>query len=302
MATAISRRMANVLGVLTILSWGSLGLLGKEASNLPPLFVLAVCFAGATAIGFGLIKCLRKRSGRKPEISGWEVAIGGAGLFTYHFLYFLAFHHAPALEVTLLNYLWPAFVVVIGNRFFALEAGGRGLVTAGIGFLGVVVLFGADPAKLMDKGNLFGFGLAISGAIIWATYTNLRRLGRGDVLHTVTGICAVAALLAFMFSAAVEEIPVLSATHVWTLIVLTIGPAGGVFFLWDIALKHGNAAALAILGYAAPVVSTALLILTRHAEPSFRVILATVLIALAGVATTRSAKSREGPPGETGGD
>ena len=35
---------ANALGVTAIVAWGSLGLLGKLATSMPPLFVLAVCF------------------------------------------------------------------------------------------------------------------------------------------------------------------------------------------------------------------------------------------------------------------
>lgn len=295
-APPISRRLANALGILTILAWGSLGLLGKEASSLPPFFVLAVCFAGATAIGMALIVAMPQPVGGKPVMSFKEVSIGGAFLFIYHFLYFLAFHHAPAVEVSLLNYLWPAFVIIIGNMFFALGSGIRGFVAAAIGFLGIIVLFGADPVAFVDSGNLFGFGLALAGAVVWATYSNLRRKGQGDVLRTVAAICGMAALLAIGFSAATEKIPTLSAIHLWTLALLTIGPAGGVFFLWDIALKNGDAAWLAVLGYAAPVVSTALLIAAGYADPSIRTVAATALIALGGVASAGSSTSTSDKP------
>jgi len=43
---------------------------------------------------------------------------------------------------------------------------------------------------------------------------------------------------------------------------LGVGPAGGAFFLWDIGVKHGDIRALGALSYAAPVLSTLLLVIS----------------------------------------
>ena len=48
-------------------------------------------------------------------------------------------------------------------------------------------------------------------------------------------------------------------------------------------MRKGNAVMLAVLSYAAPLVSTLLLIVTDFASPSWRIALATVLIMLGGL-------------------
>lgn len=285
-----SPKLANILGIITIVSWGSLGFLGNKAVSLPPLFVLAFCFWGATAIGITIILLRTSRKHNSVSISLSGCIIGGLFLFGYHYLYFLAFHYAPAVEVSLLNYLWPAFVIIIGNMFFSLQSGWQGLLAAGIGFAGIAVLFGSNMESLTQEDNLFGLGLALSGAIVWATYSNLRRSSSGEVLANVTIICAIAALLSTGFSWVSESHQLPSGSQLLTLFLLTIGPAGGAFFLWDYALKNGNAALLAVLGYAAPLISTALLVGTGYADLSMRIVLATVLIAFGGLVTVKIPK------------
>ncbi len=287
MIKKINPKLANALGIVTIISWGSLGLLGSEAASLPPLFVLAFCFWGATLIGLVIVLIRVKSGAPLPSVSLNNAVLGGTFLFGYHYLYFSAFHFAPAIEVSLLNYLWPAFVIIIGNLFFSLKSGIRGVIAALIGFSGIVVLFGSNVAAFSQPDYLFGFALALAGAIVWATYSNLRRNSSGDVVFMVTAICAIAASLATGFSWMLEDQSYPTNTQLVTLILLTIGPAGGAFFLWDVALKHGNAAMLAVFGYAAPLISTGLLIASGLADLSLRIVLATLLIAAGGLFTIK---------------
>ena len=54
--------------------------------------------------------------GRRARDLGKDSAgIGVAGLFGYHFVYFSAIRAAPAVEVSLIAYLWPLFLVVFSS-------------------------------------------------------------------------------------------------------------------------------------------------------------------------------------------
>jgi drug/metabolite transporter (DMT)-like permease len=67
-----------------------------------------------------------------------------------------------------------------------------------------------------------------------------------------------------------------------TIVLLGLGPAGGAFFLWDLGMKRGNAVALAVIAYSAPVLSTILMVLAGFGEASWSVAMAAVLIAAGG--------------------
>ena len=75
----------------------------------------------------------------------------------------------------------------------------------------------------------------------------------------------------------------------WALIVVMgLGPLGAAFFLWDKALKGGDARHIGVLSYLTPLASTTLLVLVTGREPSASIALAAVLIIGAAVVGTRA--------------
>jgi drug/metabolite transporter (DMT)-like permease len=75
----------------------------------------------------------------------------------------------------------------------------------------------------------------------------------------------------------------------WLLLaVMGLGPLGGAFFLWDKALKSGDARQIGILSYLTPLGSTALLMLVSGRPLSWSIGLAAMMIMGAAVLGTRS--------------
>ena len=75
----------------------------------------------------------------------------------------------------------------------------------------------------------------------------------------------------------------------WGLLaVLGLGPLGASFFMWDKALKLGDARHLGILSYITPLASTALLILVSGRAFTWSIALATAMIISAAVMGMRA--------------
>jgi len=68
---------------------------------------------------------------------------------------------------------------------------------------------------------------------------------------------------------------------------LGLGPVGAAFFVWDHGVKHGDIKALGAFSYAAPLLSTVLLIAFGRAEPSWAVAAACLLIVGGAVLASR---------------
>ena len=57
----------------------------------------------------------------------------------------------------------------------------------------------------------------------------------------------------------------------WLAVVaLGIGPVGAAFYAWDIGVKRGDIRVLGVASYAAPLLSTAFLVLAGYAAASLR--------------------------------
>lgn len=268
----------TTLGAAAILSWGSLGTLGAMSATMPPHLVLGSCFAIAAAIGAAC--CMAARIRLAPLLSP-EVLLAAFLLSAYHVLYFMAFHHAEAIPVSLINYLWPAWLIVIGNLFFGMNSGRTGYLGAAAGFVGVTILIGGKfDIRFAD---MLGYGLAMAGAILWATYSNIRRKARYDGAGAMVSICVLSALFCFAVGLLNGEVLAPSRQDMLVVLLLGLGPAGGAFFLWDYGMRFGNAPLLGVLGYSAPVLSTGLMVLLGMGEPTWRMAAAVMMITLGGV-------------------
>ena len=69
---------------------------------------------------------------------------------------------------------------------------------------------------------------------------------------------------------------------------LGLMPVGAAFYAWDIGGKRGNIQVLGAASYAAPLLSTLVLIVFGFAEPSWRILAACVLITGGAVLAAKS--------------
>lgn len=275
----LTRHQATLIGSLSIVLWGSLALLTRlTAGVFPPFQLLAMTFA--LAFGLMLAKWLRAgqspiRFLRQPPLA-WALGVGG--LFGYHFCYFLAMRLAPAVQVSLLAYLWPLLILL----FSALLPGHRlsrwhllgGLLALG----GCWLLLGSGQGGFASQ-YLPGYLMALLCALIWSLYSVASRLVAQVPTDAVGWFCAATALLGGLCHLYGE-------TTVWTapwtawlgVLALGLGPVGIAFFTWDIGMKQGNLPLLGVLSYAAPLISTLLLLGAGLAAPSWSLLLSCLAI------------------------
>ena len=91
----------------------------------------------------------------------WQVwLVGIAGLFGYHFFYFTALRNAPAVEASLIAYLWP-LLIVLGS---ALMPGERlrwnHVAGALLGLAGTVLIVTRGGGVSFDGRYMFGYAMA----------------------------------------------------------------------------------------------------------------------------------------------
>jgi drug/metabolite transporter (DMT)-like permease len=78
-----------------------------------------------------------------------------------------------------------------------------------------------------------------------------------------------------------------SALQWLAILALGVFPVGLAFYAWDRGVKFGDIRALGAASYAAPLLSTILLVIFGYAEPRWSLGLAAVLISLGGVVAAK---------------
>lgn len=276
----MSRNLATLSGFSAILLWASLALLTAASGEVPPFQLVAICFA--VAAGLGLVQLHRHEQGLSVLRQPWPVwLLGAGGLFGYHFFYFTALRNAPPVEAGLIAYLWPMLIIV----FSALLPGERlrwfHTVGGAMGLAGAFLLISDGGRISLDSQYALGYAAAIACALIWSSYSVASRRFAHVPSIIVCGFCAVSCVLALFAHLALEETVWPQTGMQWlALLGLALGPVGAAFYLWDAGVKRGAIQVLGAASYAAPVLSTLLLIAAGFGTWTWPIALATLLVTI----------------------
>ncbi|MBB6304384.1 aromatic amino acid exporter YddG [Rhizobium leucaenae] len=268
---------ATLTGFTAIVMWSFLALLTVASGKMPPFQLLAICFAIGSIPGI-LVLALRPERLRLLRQPAKVWITGIAGLFGYHFLYFTALRHAPAVEAGLIAYLWP-LLIVVGS---ALLPGERlrwyHIVGAVMGLAGTILIVGRNGFHF-EGAYAIGYSAAFLCAFTWSGYSLITRRFEAVSTDVVTIFCLVTSALSFVCHLGLEKTIWPDAGSQWVAVLgLGLFPVGAAFYAWDYGVKNGDIQILGAASYAAPLLSTLILTLFCFAEPSWGIALACLLV------------------------
>nr|WP_274054923.1 EamA family transporter [Thalassomonas haliotis] len=295
--------MATIYGVLAIGLWGALALLGVNTKAIPAFQLLFMCFFIS-----GLLMFVRRfLTGQpllcKPAMTLSQWLFGTGALFGFHFCYFIALKHAPAIEVSLICYMWPMLLAILlagKASWFRALAGGV------CGFIGIAFVILGDGDISFNPEFALGYVLAGTCALIWSGYSWYLSKSSGE-LDDIGWLSLAVALLSlvahFFLESHLAGQPLTSQQVIgqwrfdggqWLgIILLGLGPVGGAFYLWDLGLKKGNQPLLASMSFCSPLISSVLLALAGYNAWSLNILLALALILLGALLANKKVANQK---------
>ncbi|MEP7302922.1 MAG: DMT family transporter [Caldimonas sp.] len=270
---------ATGLALGAIALWATLASLGVALARLPPFLLTGLALLIGSVPAWPLA--------RQWRVPASTLALGVYGLFGFHFLLFVALRHAPPVEANLVNYLWPLLIVVLAPVFLpGLTLRPVHIGAAVVGFAGAALAI--LGGRSVEAGFAWGYLPALGSAFIWASYSLLTRRVAAFPTAAVGLFALISGSLALLCHLAFEPRVVLSGRE-WGLVLATgLGPLGAAFYLWDAALKRGDARRIGILSYLTPLASTLLLLVTSGRPLTAWIAGASILIVGAAIAGVRA--------------
>jgi drug/metabolite transporter (DMT)-like permease len=236
---------------------------GAALRGLTVTQVLALQFGGACAtLAAARALSSTRRGGDAAARMSLNVpvaVVAVAGLAGTMALQYVAFALAPLVAANAIAYAWPLIVaawlgVARGSR--------RPLALALAGFAGVLLLFAArDGGAGGGSAPLAGYVAALGSAVAMAGYT----LSAGRVATRATDLVLLGAAVGAAVAIPAAVAQGASWSHGWAValgLYIGIGPVAVGWGLWTFAMADPDAARLAPLGYATPLLSTCVLLAT----------------------------------------
>ena len=258
-----TRNRATWIGLSAILLWASvMGMIRRVSVDLGPLGGAAMIYTVAAAllmftVGLPSLHKMPRRYlfwGSLLLVS-YEVCLSQSIGYAHN--------SRQAIDVIMINYLWPSFTMVAAILFNRQKTNwlivpGLSLSLLGIGWV-LGGKHGLDLAEVLTsiQDNPLSCGLALLAAILWAAYSTVTaRMAEGQ-----NGISLFFVLIAMVLWAKylVSGAP---AMH-WTLpsvlhLAWAAAAIGFGYAAWNIGIMHGSVTILAGASYFTPVFSAAL--------------------------------------------
>jgi drug/metabolite transporter (DMT)-like permease len=279
--------LPTTLALGAIVLWGSLAPLGVALQHVPPFLLTGIGLLFGSPIGIALAAA----QGVSWKVPKATLALGVYGLFGFHFLLFIALRHAPPVQANLVNYLWPLGIVLMaplflpGTRLRSLH-----VAAAFLGFAGaaVAILAGHDLPSSPEGAWAWGYLPAMGSAFVWASYSLWTKRMTPFPSAAIGLFGVVSGLLSLACHALMETSISLTAGDWRLLAVLGLGPLGGAFYLWDAALKQGDARRIGVLSFMTPLISTLGLLWMRGEWPSLPIAASAAMIVGAAILGSRA--------------
>ncbi|MDR3095585.1 MAG: aromatic amino acid DMT transporter YddG [Paraburkholderia sp.] len=268
-----SKDTATLIGLVAIMLWASVVALIRGVSEsfgavggAAMMYTVASVFLALT-VGFPNLRQFPR-----------NYLIWGSTLFVaYELCLSLSIGYADnnrqAIEVGMINYLWPTFTLVSAIVFNRQRS--SLLVVPGfvLSMAGILWALGGDQgidlSGMLENihDNPLSYGLAFCGALIWAAYcTVTARMANGK-----NGVTPFFMLVSVVLWAkyAIDGAGAMSIdVHSIVYLLLAAAAMGFGYAAWNIGILHGHATVLAGASYFIPVISAALAAMLLHAPLS----------------------------------
>lgn len=270
------QKKATLIGLLAILLWSAIvGLIKNVSEGFGPVGGAALIYSASAILLIFTVGLPKLRAFPRSYL------IIGSVLFVCYELCLslsLGFTHSgrQAIEVGMVNYLWPSLTIVLAvivnrQKTHPLIVPGVLLAVAGI-----CRVLGGDQGfsfseiahNVMD--NPLSYGLALSGAVIWAVYCVVtKKIANGSNGITLFFILTALTLwLKFLLS---PQPPFVLSPEVCISLALAAMAMGFGYAAWNVGILHGNVTILAAASYFIPIISSILaaFILRSHLTVAF---------------------------------
>ncbi|EOZ9388867.1 aromatic amino acid DMT transporter YddG [Enterobacter cancerogenus] len=270
----MDRKRATLTGLAAILLWSTMvGLIRSVSEALGPVGGAAMIYTVSgllclVTVGFPDVRRFSPR-----------YLIAGSVLFvSYEICLALSLGYAAtrsqAIEVGMVNYLWPSLTIVFAILFNGQKSTLWVIPGLALSLLGVSWVLGGEQGLQVDEilrnitSSPLSYALAFSGAFIWAAYCTVTSKYAGGK-NGITLFVLLTALSLWIKYALSDQPEMMFSVPVVVKLLLCGVALGFGYAAWNVGILHGNVTLLAAASYFTPVLSSALAAALLSAPLSF---------------------------------
>jgi drug/metabolite transporter (DMT)-like permease len=209
------------------------------------------------------------------------IVLGFLGTYLYYILLYFGYANSNGLEVIILQYTWPVFIVLLSLVILKEKLTIKLWMSVFLGFIGVFLILSKGKFSEIQFDNLLVNLLVIGGAFSFALFSVLNKKVEYEQYTFVTLLYLSATGFSFFSMICFSELKLPTINSIFPILMNGILINGFSYIFWFKALKNLEASFVAPFVFITPVLSSTLLIIFFD-EPILKIYLFGLLFVVAG--------------------
>ncbi len=247
-----------VYALITIFLWGTVAAVAKLTLGTINSVQLLLYVGLFTVLSLFFVTVFTKRAdiliSLKKEDLFHFAFLGSVGLFLNMALFFMALDIAPAVEVSVLNYLWPIAIIFFSITLLKEKLNAKTVAALLLGFVGAFFVISKGDLAFGFT-NIYGDILAIFAAICWGLFSVLSKKKRFDSIASMFLYSLFAMIFILIYAVLTNNLTFIPVTDMLGAAYIGILATALAHTSWIKALKIGNIQKITILSYLTPFLS-----------------------------------------------
>ncbi|WP_299870737.1 DMT family transporter [uncultured Cocleimonas sp.] len=187
--------------------------------------------------------------------------LGLLGTYIYYLFLYLGYAKAVGMEVLVIQYTWPIFILVLSLFILKEQLTIRKTIAIALGFVGVMLVLTKGEFENVQLNNLTVISLVAAGSFCFALFSVLSKNIKRRAPLVVISIYFLSATLASLISMLYfSEFAIPSSAEIMPILLNGIFVNGFSYLFWLMALRSAEASYLAPFTFITPVLSAIYLI------------------------------------------
>lgn len=190
--------------------------------------------------------------------------LGFLGTFLYYLLLYFGYANAKGLEVLVIQYTWPIFIVIFSFLFLKEKITLRNIVAITLGFLGVIIVLTKGDFQTINLSNLWVDFIVLLAASIFGLFSVLSKKINLEPFSATTLFFLSATVLSFITMVIFSHLEVPSRSGLMLILINGVLINGFSYIFWLKGLSYAKASFIAPFVFITPIFASILIVLFFH--------------------------------------
>jgi drug/metabolite transporter (DMT)-like permease len=252
-----------LMGMLLVM-WGSFSAVSKLSLGQLDSFQVQFFMFGFAIVIMTIIMCFNGKINefRKLTMKDYiRLILYSIPSFLYYFFYILALKMIPAIEASMLNYLFPVMIVIFAIPINREKLNIQKLISIILGFIGMAVVITNGGLSGIRLTNITGDMLALGGAVCWGIFSNLGKRNNIDQFVSNYAYTFVSFVLSFVCLVSFSRFIIPGADVLPGILWNSASNIVCSYYLWFRVLKITTSALAASLSFITPFITLVFIML-----------------------------------------